>query len=47
MKKLGQPVPLSNFIAEVNSGSSQAAQTNTPVRDSRSSGSSRHARYLP
>src|SRR5947208_1498660 len=30
--KLGQPVPLSNFIAEVNSGSAHPAQANTPGR---------------
>ena len=32
VKKLGQPVPLSYFISEVNSGSAQPAQTNTPAR---------------
>src|SRR5437868_9616222 len=32
VKKLGQPVPLSNFICEVNKGSVQPAQTNTPAR---------------
>src|SRR5215510_11296893 len=32
VKKLGQPVPLSNFIADVNSGRLQPAQTNTPGR---------------
>src|SRR6266487_2442380 len=32
VKKLGQPVPLSNFIAEVKSGRLQPAQTNTPGR---------------
>src|SRR5215831_17104768 len=38
VKKLGQPVPLSNFIAEVKSGRSQPAQANTPSRFSPSSG---------
>src|SRR5882672_12650766 len=37
VKKLGQPVPDSNFISEVNSGRSQPAQTNTPARFSSSS----------
>jgi hypothetical protein len=32
VKKLGQPVPLSNFICDVNSGSVQPAQTKTPAR---------------
>src|SRR6266436_162171 len=38
VKKLGQPVPLSNFIAEVKSGRLQATQTNTPSRFSALSG---------
>src|SRR2546423_11683770 len=38
VKKLGQPVPLSNFIAEVKSGRLQPAQTNTPGRFSSLSG---------
>src|SRR5262245_10350381 len=38
VKKLGQPVPDSNFISEVNSGSPQPAQTNTPARFSAFSG---------
>ena len=38
VKNDGQPVPLLNFIAEVNSGSPQPAQANTPARFSRSSG---------
>ena len=38
VKKLGQPVPLSNFISEVNSGRPQPAQTNTPARFSSLSG---------
>src|SRR5712691_11240359 len=38
VKKLGQPVPLSNFIAEVKSGKPQPAQTNTPGRFSSLSG---------
>ncbi len=38
VKKLGQPVPLSNFIAEVKSASPHPAQANTPGRFSRSSG---------
>src|ERR671935_1593096 len=38
VKKLGQPVPLSNFIAEVKSGRLQPAQTNTPARFSSLSG---------
>src|SRR5256885_7076706 len=36
VKKLGHPVPLSNFIAEVKSGRLHPAQTNTPGRFSRS-----------
>jgi len=32
VKKLGQPVPLSNFICDEKSGSVQPAQTNTPAR---------------
>src|SRR5690349_9857296 len=32
VKKLGQPVPLSYFIFEVNKGRLQPAQTNTPGR---------------
>src|SRR2546426_6589785 len=32
VKKLGHPVPLSNFISEVKSGSLQQAQTKTPAR---------------
>ena len=32
VKKLGHPVPLSYFIAEVNSARSQPAQRNTPGR---------------
>ena len=38
VKKLGQPVPLSYFIAELNSGSPQPAQANMPGRVSRLSG---------
>src|SRR5215510_9741817 len=38
VKKLGQPVPLSYFIAEEKSGRLQPAQTKTPGRFSRSSG---------
>ena len=38
VKKLGQPVPLSNFICDVNSGSVQPAQTKTPARFSPLSG---------
>src|SRR5690349_13546245 len=38
VKKLGQPVPDSNFISEVNTGRSQPAQTNTPGRFSALSG---------
>src|SRR5258705_12287437 len=38
VKKLGHPVPLSNFIAEVKSGRPQPAHANTPGRFSRSSG---------
>ena len=30
--KLGQPVPLSNFLLETNSGWSQPAQMNVPAR---------------
>ena len=47
VKKLGQPVPLSNFIAEVNSGRLQPAQTNTPGRFSSLSGLVRSVRCLP
>src|SRR5207248_10615091 len=36
--KLGQPVPLSNFIFDVNSGRPQPAQANTPGRCSSSRG---------
>ena len=32
VKKLGQPVPLSYFICDVNSGRAQPAHTNTPAR---------------
>src|SRR3981189_1984970 len=32
VKKLGQPVPDSYFISEVNRGRPQPAQTNTPAR---------------
>src|SRR5439155_12083186 len=32
VKKLGQPVPDSYFISEVNTGRPQPAQTNTPAR---------------
>src|SRR5690606_8974528 len=32
VKKLGQPVPLSNFISDVNNGSAQPAQMNSPGR---------------
>src|SRR6187431_76051 len=32
VKNDGQPVPLSNFIADVNTGQAQPAQTNTPLR---------------
>lgn len=38
VKKLGQPVPLSNFIACVNSGCSQPAQAKVPGRFSSFSG---------
>src|SRR5215831_14766814 len=38
VKKLGQPVPLSNFISELNSGSAQPAQTKIPTRFSSLSG---------
>src|SRR5437764_12256230 len=38
VKKLGQPVPLSYFIFDVNSGRLQPAQTNTPTRFSLLSG---------
>src|ERR1044071_8857883 len=38
VKKLGQPVPDSNFIAELNSGSPQPAQAKTPGRFSSFSG---------
>src|SRR5687767_3068184 len=38
VKKLGQPVPLSYFIADVNSGKSQPAQAKTPGRFSLFSG---------
>jgi hypothetical protein len=38
VKKLGQPVPLSNFICDENNGSAQPAQTNTPARFSPLSG---------
>ena len=38
MKNDGHPVPLSNFIAEVNTGHAQPAQTNTPLRFSSLSG---------
>jgi len=31
-KKLGQPVPLSNLVAELNSGNPQPAQLKTPRR---------------
>ena len=37
-QKLGQPVPLSNLVAELNSGSAQPAQTKMPLRCSFSSG---------
>src|SRR3970040_294807 len=38
VKKLGQPVPLSYFMAEVKSGRLQPAQVNTPGRFSSFSG---------
>ncbi|MNC88835.1 hypothetical protein D3C83_46990 [compost metagenome] len=38
VKKLGQPVPDSNFISEVNSGSPQPAQAKMPGRFSSLSG---------
>src|SRR3954463_1049204 len=38
VKKLGQPVPDSNFMAEVNSGSPQPAHAKTPGRFSSFSG---------
>ena len=38
VKNDGQPVPESNFIAELNKGSAQPAHTNTPARFSLSSG---------
>ena len=31
-QKLGQPVPLSNFVSDENNGVAQAAQVNSPVR---------------
>ena len=37
-QKLGQPVPLSNLVAEEKSGSSQPAQAKVPLRCSWSSG---------
>src|SRR4051812_19083340 len=37
-QKLGQPVPLSNFVTEENSGSAQPAQAKVPLRFSRLSG---------
>src|SRR5450631_217384 len=37
-KKLGQPVPLSNFVDDSNSGKPQAAQAYMPARYSLSSG---------
>src|SRR3954466_4423502 len=38
VKKLGQPVPLSNFISDVNRGRSQPAQAKMPARFSSLSG---------
>ncbi|MNC88828.1 hypothetical protein D3C83_46910 [compost metagenome] len=38
VKKLGHPVPLSNFMSDVNNGRSQPAQANTPGRFSLLSG---------
>ncbi len=38
VKKLGQPVPLSNFMSLVNSGAPQPAQTKVPCRCSSYSG---------
>src|SRR6476469_4106672 len=37
-QKLGQPVPLSNFVSEENSGRSHPAQANVPLRFSALSG---------
>src|SRR5262249_59553400 len=37
-QKLGQPVPLSYFVSEENSGRSQPAQAKVPLRFSRLSG---------
>ena len=37
-QKLGQPVPLSNFVAVSNNGAPQPAQTNVPARFSAFSG---------
>src|SRR3954447_14305864 len=37
-QKLGQPVPLSNLVSEENSGRSQPAQENVPLRFSWLSG---------
>jgi hypothetical protein len=38
VKKLGQPVPLSNFISDVKCGKPQPAQTKSPRRFSSFSG---------
>ncbi len=38
LKKLGQPVPLSNFAADENTGNPQPAHSNMPLRRSLSSG---------
>jgi hypothetical protein len=38
VKKLGQPVPLSNLVAESKSARSQPAHANVPLRFSWSSG---------
>jgi hypothetical protein len=46
LKKLGQPVPDSYFVSEVNSGWSQPAQTKVPLRFSAFSGLVR-ARSVP
>src|SRR6476469_1166177 len=37
-QKLGQPVPLSNFVSEENTGRSHPAQANVPLRFSALSG---------